>query len=85
MTEQQLNGAQIGARFEQMDGECMPQRMRRDRLRKSGQAMCLLASCFDGIFCDRVAGVGAREEPLLRARRAHAHSYVQRLKSADGP
>ena len=30
--------------------------------------MCLLASCFDGIFCDRVAGVGAREEPLLRAR-----------------
>jgi hypothetical protein len=32
MPKQELNGSDIGARFEQMDGEGMPQRMRSDRL-----------------------------------------------------
>jgi hypothetical protein len=47
--EQQLNGPQISAGFEQMDSECVPQRMRCDLLGKAGQAMCFLAGCFDGI------------------------------------
>ena len=32
MTEQQLDGAQIGAGLQQMDGEGVAQGMRRDRL-----------------------------------------------------
>jgi len=31
MTEQELNGSQIGAEFEEVDGECMSQRMWRNR------------------------------------------------------
>src|SRR6516164_1792947 len=37
MAEQQLNGADIGTGFKQMDGERMSQRMRRDRLSKAGK------------------------------------------------
>src|SRR5258708_39725076 len=59
MTEQQLNGPQIGAGFEQMDSECVSQRMRCDRLGKSGQVMCFLTRSFDGIFRDRLVGATA--------------------------
>ena len=67
MAEQQLNGADIGAGFQQMNREGMAQRMRRDRLGEVGAPMCLLTSVFDGISRDRLARVTAREEPVLRA------------------
>ena len=38
MAEQQLNGAHVGAGFQQMDRECVAQRMRRDRLGDAGSA-----------------------------------------------
>ena len=39
MPEQELNRTQIGARFEEMDREGVPQRMRRDHLGQSSDDM----------------------------------------------
>ena len=43
MTEQKLNGPQIGAGFEKMDGECVTQRMRGVGFGETGQTMRLPA------------------------------------------
>ena len=67
MTEQQLNGAQIGAGFEQMYREGVAQRMRRDCLGEAGASMCLLTGVFDSLSRDRLTRVTAREQPVLRA------------------
>jgi hypothetical protein len=64
MTEQKLNGPQIGTGFEEMDGECVPQRTRGDRFGKAGQTMGLLARCFYRILRDRPIIATTREQPL---------------------
>jgi len=61
MTKQKLNGPQIGAGFEEMDGKCVSQRMRRDRFGEAGQTMRLLAGCFYRILRDRPILATARE------------------------
>jgi len=50
MTEKQLNAAHVGARLQQMGGECVPQRVRRDGLVDAGGAMRLLAGLLDGFL-----------------------------------
>src|SRR5258708_25952369 len=48
-----LNGPQISAGFEEMYSECVPKRMRGDRVGETGQTMRLLAGCFYGVLRDR--------------------------------
>jgi hypothetical protein len=67
MTEEELNGPQVGAGFEEMYGECVPKRMRGDRFGETGQTMCFLAGCFYGVLRDRPIIVNAWKQPLLRA------------------
>src|SRR5258708_39490856 len=67
MTEEELNGPQISAGFEEMNSECVPKRMLRDRFGVTSQTMCLLAVCFFGDLRDRPIYVNAWEPPLLRA------------------
>src|SRR5260370_14720565 len=66
MTEKELNGPQIGGGFEEMYSECVPKRMRRDRLGETGQTMRLLAGCSYRILRDRSIVANACEQPLLR-------------------
>src|SRR5258708_39350155 len=66
MTEEELNGPQISAGFEEMYSECVPKRMRRDRFGETSQTMCLLAGCFYGVLRDRPIVVNAWEQPFLR-------------------
>jgi len=53
MAEEKLNGPQIGAGFEEMDGECVPERMRGNRFGETGQTTRFLAGCFHCVFRDR--------------------------------
>jgi hypothetical protein len=69
MTEQQLDGAQIGAGLQQMNGERVTQRMRRDRFGDAGSLKGLTAGEFDGESRDRLPGLATWEEPLFRVRR----------------
>ena len=69
MTEQQLNGADVGPGLKQMDCEGMPQAMRRDGLGESGETVRLLTGVPNRIPGDRLASTIAREEPILRPRR----------------
>jgi len=46
--EQQLDGAQVSAGFEQMDGERMTQGVRRDGLADPGPVACLSAGMLHG-------------------------------------
>ena len=65
MTHEQLDLAHIGTGFEQVRGEAMAQRMRRDRLVDAGHAVSLLAGLRYGVSTNRPAGNIAREQPLL--------------------
>ena len=59
MTEQELDRADIGPVFQQMNCECMPQGMRRDRFGNTAAPVRLLARLLDGILSDVLAGNGA--------------------------
>jgi len=63
MAKQQLNGADIGAGFEQMDSKGVSQRMRSNRLAKAGETMCPLAGGLNGGSRYRLTRVAAREQP----------------------
>ena len=69
MAKQQLNGADIGAGFEQMDSKGVSQRMRSNRLAKAGETMCPLAGGLNGGSRYRLTRVAAREQPFLRVCR----------------
>jgi hypothetical protein len=56
MAEQQLDRAQIGAGFQQMNCEGMAQGMRGDPLRNPGTMACRQASLRDGARADRRPG-----------------------------
>jgi hypothetical protein len=48
MAEQQLNGPNIGAGFERMDGKGVPKQMRGNRLGKARDAMGFLTGGLNG-------------------------------------
>src|SRR5580700_6319409 len=64
MAEQQLDGAQIGAGFQQMHREGVAQRMRGNRLADAAQQPHCPAGVFDGGWIDRLAGSSAGKQPL---------------------
>ena len=62
MTEQELNGPHISsAGFEEMDGECVPKRMRRNWFGQTGQTKGFLAGRLYGVLRDRLTVTSARE------------------------
>ena len=64
MAEQQLDGAQVGAGFQQMDREGVAQRVRGDWLGKPGQPVRLAAGVADGVAGNWLSGQVSREQPL---------------------
>jgi hypothetical protein len=64
MTEQQLDGAQIGASLEQMHGERVAECMRGDRLADTAPPRHRPAGQIDGERVDMLAWRSAREQPL---------------------
>jgi hypothetical protein len=64
MAQEQLNSAQIGARFEEMNREGMAQRMRADRFGDAATKARLSAGMLNGVGGDRLAEIPG-EEPLL--------------------
>jgi hypothetical protein len=68
MTEQQLDGAQIGAGFQQMNGEGVAQGVRCDRPDDARPLSRLPAGELHGEPRNRLAGPIARKQPDLRMR-----------------
>jgi len=68
MAQQQLDSAQIGAGLQQVNGEGVAQRMRRDWLADPAPLPHLLAGVTDGARRDRLVGRLTREQPLPGAR-----------------
>ena len=68
MAEQQLDGAQIGAGFQQVNGEGVAQGVRRDRPGDARPLARLAAGGLHGEPRNRLAGPVAREQPGLRMR-----------------
>src|SRR5258708_9342846 len=64
MTEQQLDGAKVGAGFQQMHREGMAQRMRRDRFGETALLTHLSADLLHGHGRDRPRWRIAREQPF---------------------
>src|ERR1700687_4854277 len=60
VAEQQLNRADVGSRFQQMDGKRVAHRMRADRLANAREAPSLLAGEVEGACADRLG----RDNPL---------------------
>src|ERR1700730_1626706 len=65
MSQQELNGAQVGPGFAQMGGKTVPKRMGRDRFDNAATLMGLLARILHRRFANMPANLIAREEPLL--------------------
>lgn len=61
MAEQQLNGADVGAGFQEMDREGVPQRMGRNRLGNPGSPMGLPAGAVHRPGGDRSPGAITRK------------------------
>ena len=66
MTQQQLDGAQIGASLQQVNREGVAQRMRRDRLADPAPLPHLPAGVADAVRRDRLVRRLTREQPLPR-------------------
>ena len=65
MAEQELNGADVGASFQQVDRKGVTQRMGRDRFGNFADTVGLLALALNRAFCDVLARKIAWEEPVL--------------------
>jgi hypothetical protein len=65
MPQQQLNGAQIGAGLQQVNGERMAQGMRGDRFAQTRLLKCIPARDLDGARRDRLVGPVTWEQPLF--------------------
>jgi len=61
--QQELDGPQIGAGFEEVGGESVSERVRGDRLADPRRSVRLLAGQFDGTAGDRLTGQIARKQP----------------------
>ncbi len=79
MAKQQLDGAQVRAGFEQMDGKGMAQRVRGDRLGDAGPAPRLFAGVLHGEGRDRLIGDVAGKREILRVDRAAYGCRVSQL------
>ena len=66
MPQQQLNGTQIGAGLQQVNGECMAQGMRGDRFAEPRLLERLPARDLDGARRDRLPGPVTWKQPLFR-------------------
>ena len=66
MPEQQLNGADVGAGFKQVDGEGVPERMRRHGLGETAAATGLSAGAVDDPATRRAPWAFAGKEPVRR-------------------
>lgn len=69
MTEQQLNGPEIGTRFEQVDSKGVTKRMRSNRFGKRRETMRFLARIPNRVPGDRLPRKTPGEQPFLRTRR----------------
>jgi hypothetical protein len=78
MTQQELDGTYVGARFQQMDGEGVPQGMRCDRFANTATPTRLLTGILYGALADMVIDFIAREEPPLRS--VHSPPVAQDLE-----
>ena len=78
MTQQQLNRAHVGARFQQMHGKGMPQGMRGNRFGNRATPARLLARILYRWPADMGAGLIAREEPFLGS--IHSPLFAQDLQ-----
>ncbi len=65
MPQQDLDGAQIGARLEQMGRKAVAQRMRRDLLGDSSATDGIVKNPEDVVVTDRLVRVFSGKEPLL--------------------
>ena len=65
MTEQQLNGTNVGALFQQVDSKCVSKRMRRDGFRDLANTVGLLTLLLNRRSCDVLAREVSWEEPVL--------------------
>jgi hypothetical protein len=65
MPEQQLNGANISALFQQVNGKSVSKRMRRDGFRNFANPVGLLALLLNRGSCDVLAREVSWEEPVL--------------------
>ncbi len=68
MSEQELDGADIGARLQEVDRKSVPKRVRRDWLGDSGAPASCFACHLHSPPGHRVARMVAREQPFLRPR-----------------
>ena len=78
MTQQQLDRAHVGARFQQMNGERVSQGMRCNRFGNTATPTRLLARLLDGGPADMVVAFIAWEESSLRS--AHTPPVAQDLQ-----
>jgi hypothetical protein len=65
MTQQELNGAQVGSGFKQVGCKTVSKRMGRDRFDNAATLKCLLTRMLHRRFADMPTNLIAREEPLL--------------------
>jgi hypothetical protein len=65
MTEQQLNGTNVGALFQQVDSKCVSKRMGRDGFRNLRNPLSYSALALNGKSCDVLAREVSWEEPVL--------------------
>jgi len=66
VAEQQLNGADICAGFEEMNRKSVPESMGRDRLAVARKLASFLTGKFNGASVNRRAGNIALEQPIFR-------------------
>jgi hypothetical protein len=65
VAQQQLNGADIGSGFEQVNSEGVPQTVRRSHLGNGTTTASFLTGLLYGICADVLARDVARKEPLF--------------------
>jgi hypothetical protein len=76
-----LDGAHVGARFQQVDREAMAKAVGRDRFGNAAASVGLLAGVLDGHPSDGTASSIPREEPALGPGRAPPGAQdVQQLR-----
>lgn len=66
MTQQELNGAHVGAGFKQMDRKGVPKRVWCNGFGNAAKPTCFLTRLFDGILAYVLVGDISGKKPVLR-------------------